>query len=190
MARVLDLYDHPSADGRVICVDEFGPLNLQPRPGRGWFPAKRPTRLRATFNRTGGIRHMFAALDLATGHVPPIPRPQTLHRVPRLPQATPGPVPGRKAVRRVRQLQPAQEDRGRHLVPGPRHRVGVHPEQRILAELDRVRVHRPAVLRPRRQRLPSHTAQENAIAGYVRWRNKHVQPKRQFAIDSKIRRPD
>ncbi|WP_435593830.1 hypothetical protein [Nocardia sp. bgisy118] len=32
MARVLDLYDHPPADGRVICVDEFGPLNLQ-RPG-------------------------------------------------------------------------------------------------------------------------------------------------------------
>jgi hypothetical protein len=32
MARILDLYD-PPADGRVICVDEFGPLNLQPRPG-------------------------------------------------------------------------------------------------------------------------------------------------------------
>lgn len=28
--RVLDLYDRPPADGRVICVDEFGPLNLQP----------------------------------------------------------------------------------------------------------------------------------------------------------------
>jgi hypothetical protein len=69
MARVLDLYDHPPADGRVICADEFGPLNLQPRPGRGWFPARRPARLRATFNRTGGVRHMFAALDLATGQM-------------------------------------------------------------------------------------------------------------------------
>ncbi|WP_246486327.1 hypothetical protein [Kribbella qitaiheensis] len=37
---------------------------------------------------------------------------------------------------------------------------------------------------------PSHTAQENAITGYVRWHNKHAQPKRHFAIDSKIRRPD
>jgi hypothetical protein len=36
---------------------------------------------------------------------------------------------------------------------------------------------------------PSHNAQENAIAGYVRWHNKHAQPKRHFAIDSKIRRP-
>jgi hypothetical protein len=38
MARILALYDHPPDDGRVVCVDEFGPLNLQPRPGRGWFP--------------------------------------------------------------------------------------------------------------------------------------------------------
>lgn len=28
MHRVLELYDHPPADGRVICADEFGPLNL------------------------------------------------------------------------------------------------------------------------------------------------------------------
>ncbi|MBM7790047.1 hypothetical protein [Tenggerimyces flavus] len=70
MARILDLYDHPPADrfdGRVICVDEFGPLNLQPRPGRGWFPLGRPDRRRATYTRRGGVRHMFAALDLATG---------------------------------------------------------------------------------------------------------------------------
>ncbi len=69
MTRVLGLYDDPPADGRVICVDEFGPLNLQPRPGRGWFPVARPARLRATFNRNGGVRHMFAALDLATGQM-------------------------------------------------------------------------------------------------------------------------
>ena len=30
-------------DGRVICIDEFGPLNLMPRPGKGWFP-DRPSR--------------------------------------------------------------------------------------------------------------------------------------------------
>jgi transposase len=69
MHRVLDLYDHPPADGRVICADEFGPLNLQPRPGRAWRPAGHPTRLRATYHRTGGVRHMIAALDLATGHM-------------------------------------------------------------------------------------------------------------------------
>jgi hypothetical protein len=30
MTWILALYDYPSRDGRVICVDEFGPLNLQP----------------------------------------------------------------------------------------------------------------------------------------------------------------
>nr|WP_239029369.1 transposase [Pseudonocardia acidicola] len=37
---------------------------------------------------------------------------------------------------------------------------------------------------------PSHSAQEAAIAGYIRWANKRAKPKRRFAVDSKIRRPD
>ena len=43
MHRILALYGTPPTDGRVICVDAFGPLNLMPRrdpfmdrlPGRG-----------------------------------------------------------------------------------------------------------------------------------------------------------
>jgi hypothetical protein len=59
MHRILDLYDRSVAGlipngGRVICVDEFGPLNLQPRPGRGWSPRGRPARQRAIYNRYGG----------------------------------------------------------------------------------------------------------------------------------------
>jgi transposase len=63
-------------------VDEFGPLNLQPRPGRQWArrggtarePGEAPRRrLRATYHRTGGVRHLFAALQLGAdkmyGHV-------------------------------------------------------------------------------------------------------------------------
>jgi hypothetical protein len=37
---------------------------------------------------------------------------------------------------------------------------------------------------------PSHAAQEAAIAGYLRWGNRHCHPKRHFAANSKIRRPD
>ena len=33
MHTILDLYDTRPADGRVVCVDEFGPVNLQPRKG-------------------------------------------------------------------------------------------------------------------------------------------------------------
>ncbi len=69
MRRVLDLYDHPPDGGRVICADEFGPLNLQPRPGRAWRPTGHPARLRATYRRTGGVRHMLAALDLGSGQM-------------------------------------------------------------------------------------------------------------------------
>lgn len=84
--RVLELYE--IADGKrtpgpegpeaIFCLDEFGPLNLQPHPGRQWAcrggrgsPPRR--RRRATFNRPHGVRHLFAAYDLRRdrlyGHV-------------------------------------------------------------------------------------------------------------------------
>jgi hypothetical protein len=68
----------------VFCCDEFGPLNLQPRPGRHWAaisgkgkqPGRAPRRrLRATYTRTKGVRHLFAAYDLGEdklyGHIKP-----------------------------------------------------------------------------------------------------------------------
>ncbi|HET6873870.1 MAG TPA: IS630 family transposase [Acidimicrobiales bacterium] len=75
--RVLELYD--IADGKtepaesdptvVFCMDEFGPLNLQPHPGRQWAAAaggaEAPRRRRrATYKRPHGVRHLLAAYDL------------------------------------------------------------------------------------------------------------------------------
>ncbi len=58
MRTILALYDHPPADGRVVCVDEFGPLNLQPRKGKSWRPQTHPLRLRATYHRYDfGVAH-------------------------------------------------------------------------------------------------------------------------------------
>ena len=64
----------------VICVDEFGPLNLQPHPGRQWATRAgggvrpRPRR-RATYTRPHGVRHLLAAYDLSRdklyGHIKP-----------------------------------------------------------------------------------------------------------------------
>ncbi|MDV6243009.1 IS630 family transposase [Rhodococcus opacus] len=89
-ARVEHLYaiadrevvPEPGEPGVVFCLDEFGPLNLQPHPGRQWAErggrhkdAEREPRRRrrATCNRLHGVRHLFAAYDLATdrlyGHV-------------------------------------------------------------------------------------------------------------------------
>jgi DDE superfamily endonuclease len=91
-ARIEHLYaiaDGEAARGTgdpavVFCLDEFGPLNLQPRPGQQWAAVsgkgkergRRPRpRMRATYNRTGGIRHLFAAYELGTdklsGHIKP-----------------------------------------------------------------------------------------------------------------------
>ncbi len=68
----------------VLCVDEFGPLNLQPHPGRQWAavsgkgkePGRAPRRrMRATYHRTEGVRHLLAAYELGEdklfGHVKP-----------------------------------------------------------------------------------------------------------------------
>jgi transposase len=88
--RILELYD--IADGTatpgpedptvVFCMDEFGPLNLQPHPGRQWAPVAagkgdptmpRRRRMRATYTRPHGVRHLMAGYDLSTdrlyGHV-------------------------------------------------------------------------------------------------------------------------
>ena len=88
--RVLELY--AIADGTatpgpgdptvVICMDEFGPLNLQPHPGKQWAPvasgkgeqaAPRRRRRRATYTRPHGVRQLMAGLDLSRdklyGHI-------------------------------------------------------------------------------------------------------------------------
>lgn len=50
--------------GRRLCVDEFGPLNLQPRHGRHYARTGHVDRLRGTYHRTGGVRHMYGVYDL------------------------------------------------------------------------------------------------------------------------------
>jgi transposase len=75
--RVLELYAiadgiakaDPEDPTVVICLDEFGPLNLQPHPGRQWAlrgggGAQPRRRRRATYTRPHGVRHMFGAYDL------------------------------------------------------------------------------------------------------------------------------
>jgi transposase len=86
--RILHLYGlmdgtvdvQPGDPDVVICVDEFGPLNLQPHPGRQWTSraggGPRPRRRRrATYTRPHGVRHLLAADDLSRdrlyGHIKP-----------------------------------------------------------------------------------------------------------------------
>ena len=188
MRRVLDLYDNPPADGRVICVDEFGPLNLQPRHGRAWRPAGKPVRIRATYHRYQGVRHMLAALDLATGKM--------IYRI-------------RHRKRWTEFLGFLKVLRGRW--PGERLYVVLdnfsphhHPDVRAWATANDVEL----VFLPTYASWlnwieteftslryfalsgtdhTSHAEQAAAIAGYIRWRNARAEPKRDFAPDSVIR---
>jgi transposase len=62
--RVRRLHARRPPGGRRVSVDEFGPLNLLPRHGRHWARTGHVDRLRATYTRTGGVRHMYGAYDL------------------------------------------------------------------------------------------------------------------------------
>lgn len=64
--KIRRLYAQRPAGGRRLCVDEFGPLNLQPRHGGCWARGGKVDRLRATYHRHGGVRHMFGLYDLET----------------------------------------------------------------------------------------------------------------------------
>lgn len=53
----------------MICVDEFGPLELRPQAGRSWQRRRKPHRLRATYTRRHGVRHLMGAYDVRTGRL-------------------------------------------------------------------------------------------------------------------------
>lgn len=53
-----------SRGGVRLSIDEFGPLNLLPRHGRHHTRTDHVDRLRATYQRTGGVRHFLGVYDL------------------------------------------------------------------------------------------------------------------------------
>ena len=154
----------------IFCVDEFGPLNLQPRPGRQWAavsgkskqPGRAPRpRMRATYTRTAGIRHLFAAYELGENKL------LGAHQAAQDPRPVPGvlpvpalPLPAYGAYRdRLRQLRTPPDHRhrrpGRRLGQGEQRRDRLYPDELVLVKPHRGPVHSPALLRPRRHR-PRH----------------------------------
>lgn len=194
--RILALYDQSAAGqlpagGRVICVDEFGPLNLLPRPGHGWFPRGRPARQRATYTRTAGVRQMFAALDLASGQLFYRFRDRKrwaeflaflrqLRR--RFPTGRLFVVCDNFSPHRKTEVAAWCAAHDVELVFTPTHASWLNW---IEAEFTALRY-----FTLDGSDYPTHEAQEAAIAGYVRWANKRATPKQRFAVGSKIRRPD
>lgn len=188
MHRILALYDQPPADGRVVCVDEFGPLNLLPRKGKAWRPVRCPRRQRATYTRSHGVMHMLAALDLATGKIHYRIRDRKRHR---------------EFLDLLKTLRSRWPDEKLYLICdnfSPHH----HPAVRTWAAAHDVELVflptygswlnwiesefaalRYFALDGTDHR--SHTEQNTAVRAYLRWRNARAEPKTGFATDSPIR---
>jgi transposase len=127
-ARVEHLYalaDGEAAAGPgdpdvVVCVDEFGPLNVQPRPGRQWArrggtarePGERPRRhIRATYPpHRRGPAHVRRPGTGRGQDVRAHEETQAARRVPPVLPLPAQPAPAAGADRdRLRQLQPAPD---------------------------------------------------------------------------------
>ena len=193
MHRILELYDQPPADGRVVRVDEFGPVNLLPRKGKAWRPVRKPRRQRATYRRTDGVMHMLAALDLTTGKIHYRIRDRKRHREfldllkslrARWPResstssatTSPHTITPCCAAGRLRAWAVANEV---ELVFLPTYGSWLNWIESEFAAL------RYFTLDGTDHR--SHTEQNTAIRAYLRWRNARAQPKTGFATDSPIR---
>ena len=59
--RLCALYRTAAPHARVICFDEFGPIEVRPYHGRAWRRVRHPARLRATYRRLHGTRQYLAA---------------------------------------------------------------------------------------------------------------------------------
>ncbi|WP_229859725.1 IS630 family transposase, partial [Streptomyces anandii] len=177
MQRVLVLYDIPPDDGRVICVDEFGPLNLMPCKGKAWGPVRRPRRLR-----------MLAALGLATGKLYYRIRPRKrwceflgLLRV------LCARWPGQKLYVVLDNFSPYKHSEVRTWIADSDVQLVFLPIYGswlnwMEAEFAALRYFALGGTGHR-----SRNEQDAAVAAYVRWRNARAEPKTAFAPESSIR---
>lgn len=184
--RVLDLYAQPPAGSRVLCLDEFGPLNLQPRPGAGWARSEHPARVRATYRRTAGVRHLLAAYDPASGRLF-------------------GHLRDTKTWREVRELLRSLRARfDEHLIVvldnfSPHHKRELREWS---DEHDIELVHLPTyaswlnLIECQFQALrrfalagsdhPGHAEQDAAIRAYLRWHNRNCRPAKPWRIKAEV----
>ena len=184
--RVLDLYAHPPADARVLCLDEFGPLNLQPRLGNGWHRSGHPVRFRATYKRTAGVRHLVAAYDPASGKIY-------------------GHIRATKTWREVRELLRSLRDRFREHLVVVLDNFSPHKKRELCewaAAHDIELVYLPTysswlnLIECQFQALrrfalngsdyASHAEQDRAIHAYLRWHNRNSRPAKPWRINAEV----
>ncbi len=133
---VVGLYLNPPDKAIVLCVDEKSQVQALDRTA-----PTQPMRLGIPERQTHDyVRHgtttLFAALEIATGHVEQTCLPRHRHQgVPGLPQAGGQGLPAAAAASGRGQLRDPQAP-GRHGVAGaqPQGHAALHPHQRVVAE--------------------------------------------------------
>lgn len=156
--RIVELYDlADQGEAVVICLDEFGPLNLQPQPGGKGLGAQGeaeadPGDVQPAARRQASDRRLRRRPRQALG---PRQEAQDPGRVPRVLPLRPQPLPARgPAAFHSGQLQPAPRPDHARLGRRKQHRAGLHPVLRLVAEPHRSAVPGPQVLHPRWHRPP------------------------------------
>ncbi|WP_238847167.1 transposase [Nocardia arthritidis] len=160
-------------------------------PGRGWQPRREPKRLRATYHRTQGVRHMFGAFDLATGQLYYRIRDRKRWTEFRsFLQSLRSRWPGEKLYVIVDNFSPHKRREVLDWCTGNDVELVFLPTYSswlnwIECEFTALRYFALGGTDRR-----SHGEQDDAIGAYIRRRNQHAEPKRDFAVDSKIWLPD
>ena len=162
-----EVIPEPGEPQVIFCVDEFGPLNLQPRPGRAWAavsgkgkqPGRAPRpRLRATYTRTAGVRHLLAAYELGEdklfGHIKPR---KTRARFLEFCRYLRSLYPPQTRIAIIcdnfsPHLSTAKDGRISAWAQAKQHRDRLHAGECLLVKPHRGPVHRAALLRARRNR--------------------------------------
>jgi transposase len=182
--RIRRLYGRRPRAGRRICVDEFGPLNLQPRDGDCLAKQgkKRVDRHRATYHRHGGVRHFLAAYDLETGRLF-----GQFRRHKRWPNFLSFLKWLRRRYRRNETLHIVLDNYGPHLKQevvdwAKTHRVRFYFTPTNASWLNRIESQFTALKKfaLNNSDYQSHEEQQAAIESYLDWRN----GRRQIAIES------
>ena len=118
------------------------------------------------------------------------PGTEAVAGIPVLPEGAASPVATQAPVRDRGRLRAAPAHRGGLLVRRQQRRVGVHSDERLVVELDRVEFAALRYFALNGTDNRSHAEQNAAIGAHIRWHNRHAHPKRDIAIGSKIRQPD
>ena len=180
--RLRRLYARRPKGGRRICVDEFGPLNLQPRHGKHYARTGHVDRLRATYSRKGGVRHMFGAYDMERDTLVGTftTKKNWVSFLSFLKQL-------RRHYRRDETLHIVLDNAGYHRKAevqqyASRHNMRFYWTPTNASWLNRIECHFAALKKFTLENTDSrsHEQQQQAIASYLSWRNR----KRQISVTS------